>query len=122
MVDSEEVIISKEGEVTFEALGAKYLIRKITKDDNLANLNPEPEDTAKVRFVPDKAEARIAFSEVPAPLQKLIKEMIERVELKIGPEDAEVATADMKKFVSGSGLYSQSDISYHMAALLRHLT
>jgi len=44
-VDSEDIVISQEGTIEFEAFEAKYVIRKITEDDDLANLNPEPEDT-----------------------------------------------------------------------------
>jgi hypothetical protein len=51
-----------------------------------------------------------------------MEDMITRVEAKIGQEDADVATEDLKKFISGSELYNQSEISSQMAKLLRLLT
>jgi hypothetical protein len=69
------------------------------------------------------AEAeKIRFSDVPPALRKLMKDMISRVEDKIGDEDADIATAELKKFMSGSELYNQSEISSQMAKLLRLLT
>lgn len=65
---------------------------------------------------------KIRFSDVPPALRKLIKNMITRVEDKIGDEDADIATAELKKFMSGSELYNQSEISSQMAKLLRLLT
>jgi hypothetical protein len=65
---------------------------------------------------------KIRFSDVPPALRKLIKNMITRVEEKIGDEDADIATAELKKFMSGSELYNQSEISSQMAKLLRLLT
>jgi hypothetical protein len=44
-VDSEDVIISADGTIEFEAFDAKYLIRKINENDDLNNLNPD--DTAE---------------------------------------------------------------------------
>jgi hypothetical protein len=51
-----------------------------------------------------------------------MKDMISRVEDKIGQEDADIATTELKKFMSGSELYNQSEISGQMAKLLRLLT
>ena len=65
---------------------------------------------------------KIRFSDVPPALRKLMKNMITRVEDKIGDEDADIATAELKKFMSGSELYNQSEISSQMAKLLRLLT
>ena len=65
---------------------------------------------------------KIRFSDVPPALRKLMKKMITRVEDKIGEEDADIATAELKKFMSGSELYNQSEISSQMAKLLRLLT
>ena len=49
-------------------------------------------------------------------------DMITRVEAKIGQEDADIATRELKSFISGSDLYSQAEISSQMAKLLRLLT
>jgi hypothetical protein len=48
--------------------------------------------------------------------------MITRVEGKIGKEDADIATKDLKGFKSGSDVYSQGEISSQMSKLLRLLT
>jgi hypothetical protein len=69
------------------------------------------------------AEAqKIRFSDVPPALKKLMKDMISRVEDKIGEEDADIATTELKSFISGSELYNQSEISSQMSKLLRLLT
>lgn len=65
---------------------------------------------------------KLRYSDAPPALQKLIKEMINRVEAKIGPEDAAIATKAMKEFMSGSEVYSQPEISAEMNKLLRLLT
>jgi hypothetical protein len=52
-----------------------------------------------------------------------MEDMIKRVEDKLGdPKDADIATADLKKFMSGGDYYSQADISSQMSKLLRLLT
>jgi hypothetical protein len=40
-VDSEDIVISQDGTIEFEALNAKYRIRKINETDDLNNLNPD---------------------------------------------------------------------------------
>jgi len=65
---------------------------------------------------------KIRYSDVPDPLQQLMKDMIERVEAKIGDEDADIATADLKRFMSGGDYFNQSEISAEMSKLLRLLT
>lgn len=44
-VDSENVTISADGTIEFEALDAKYRIRKVDESDDLNKLNPD--DTAE---------------------------------------------------------------------------
>ena len=69
------------------------------------------------------AEAeKIRFSDVPPALKKLMKDMVKRVEDKIGKEDADEATKELKSFMSGGDYYNQSEISSQMAKLLRLLT
>jgi hypothetical protein len=51
-----------------------------------------------------------------------MKDMISRVEDKIGQKDADEATQDLKSFMSGGDYYSQSEISSQMSKLLRLLT
>ena len=65
---------------------------------------------------------KVRFSDLPPALRNLMKNMVERVEKKIGKEDAAKATENLKGFMSGSDVYSQSDISSQMATMLRLLT
>ncbi len=65
---------------------------------------------------------KLRYSDLPPALQKLMDDMIERVETKIGQEDADIATQQLKAFKSGSDVYSQGEISAQMSKLLRLLT
>ena len=77
---------------------------------------------ANLPFAFGEESQKIRFSDVPPALRDLMEDMITRVEAKIGQEDADEATEDLKKFISGSELYNQSEISSQMAKLLRLLT
>lgn len=77
---------------------------------------------ANLPFAFGEDAEKIRFSDVPPALRDLIKDMITKVEAKIGKEDAAIATKDIKSFMSGGDFYSQSDISSQMAKLLRLLT
>ncbi len=77
---------------------------------------------ANLPFAFGEEAEKIRFSDVPPALRDLMEDMITRVEAKIGQEDADEATEDLKKFISGSELYNQSEISSQMAKLLRLLT
>ena len=77
---------------------------------------------ANLPFAFGEDAEKIRFSDVPPALRDLMKDMITRVEAKIGQEDADEATEGLKKFISGSDLYNQSEISSQMAKLLRLLT
>jgi DNA-binding ferritin-like protein len=65
---------------------------------------------------------KIRFSDVPPALAKLIEDMLEKVENKIGVEDAAEATTKLKSFMSGADVFSQGEISSEMNKLLRLLT
>jgi hypothetical protein len=77
---------------------------------------------ANLPFAFGEDAEKIRFSDIPPALRDLMKDMITRVEDKIGQEDADEATEGLKKFISGSDLYNQSEISSQMAKLLRLLT
>ena len=77
---------------------------------------------ANLPFAFGESAQKIRFSDIPPALKDLLKDMIKRVEDKIGPEDAEIATKGLKSFMSGSDLYNQSEISSEMSKLLRLLT
>jgi hypothetical protein len=51
-----------------------------------------------------------------------MKNMITKVEEKIGQEDADIATQELRGFMSGSDVYSQGEVSSQMNKLLRLLT
>lgn len=69
-----------------------------------------------------KDAEKLKFSDLPAGLKTLIDQMITRVEAKIGKEDADIATADLKSYMSGADYYSQGEIQSQMNKLLRLLT
>jgi hypothetical protein len=66
--------------------------------------------------------AKVRYSDLPPVLKKLMEDMIDRVEKKIGKEDADVATKDLKSYMSGGDVYSQSEVSSEMSTMLRLLT
>jgi hypothetical protein len=73
--------------------------------------------------LPFGAEAeKMRFSDLPSGLKDLIDQMITRVESKIGKEDADIATKDLKSYMSGSDVYSQGEVQSQMSKLLRLLT
>jgi hypothetical protein len=49
-------------------------------------------------------------------------DMMEKVEAKIGKDDADIATADLQAFKAGADVYSQGEISGQMSKMLRLLT
>jgi hypothetical protein len=65
---------------------------------------------------------KVRYSDLPPALRDLMDSMITRVEGKIGKEDADIATKDLRGFKSGSDVYSQGEISSQMSKLLRLLT
>jgi hypothetical protein len=65
---------------------------------------------------------KVRYSDLPPTLKTLIDDMVTRVEKKIGKKDADVATSELRSFKSGADVYSQSEISSHLATLLRLLT
>jgi hypothetical protein len=66
--------------------------------------------------------AKLRFSDLPPVLKNLIKDMVKKVEAKIGQEDADIATQKLKSFQSGGDVFSQSEISSEMSTMLRLLT
>jgi hypothetical protein len=66
--------------------------------------------------------AKVRYSDLPPVLKDMMEEMIERVEKKIGKEDADVATKKLKSYMSGGDLFSQSEVSSEMSTMLRLLT
>lgn len=77
---------------------------------------------ANLPFAFGEQAEKIRFSDVPPVLRDLMEDMITRVEDKIGKEDADIATEELRNFMSGGLFFSQSDISSEMSKLLRLLT
>lgn len=121
------------GDYDRAAESAEDLIGIIDRIDTKA-LNPEALENIRssskelgdvisnLPFAFGEQAQKIRFSDVPPALKKLMEDMIDRVEEKIGQEDADIATAELKSFMSGADYYSQSEISSQMAKLLRLLT
>jgi hypothetical protein len=65
---------------------------------------------------------KVKFSDLPPVLRDLVEDMIDRVEKKIGAEDAEEPTKKLKGYMSGSDVFSQKEVSSEMSTLLRLLT
>jgi hypothetical protein len=89
-------------------------VRKATKElgQTIANLPlPFSNQAQKVRF-----------SDLPPRLQGLVKDFIARVEDKIGKDAAHDATTELRQFMSGSDMFSQSEVSEQLNKMLRLLT
>jgi hypothetical protein len=99
---------------------------KALNPDSLENIRSTSAELGKVianlPFAFGKDAEKIRFSDVPPALKNLMKDMILKVEDKIGAEDADIATKELKGFMSGSDYYSQAEISSQMSKLLRLLT
>jgi hypothetical protein len=65
---------------------------------------------------------KVRFSDLPPALRKLTLDMIKRVEEKLDPKEAAVATQELQSFMSGSDVFSQSEISAQLNRMLRLLT
>lgn len=102
------------------------LDKKALNPDALENIKNSAGELGKVianlPFAFGEDAQKIRFSDIPPALRDLIEDMIERVYDKIGKEDADIATSELKDFMSGSDLFNQSEISSQMSKLLRLLT
>lgn len=109
-------LIEKIDRLDSGALNAKSVdnVRETTSDLGkvIANLPLPFENQAQ----------KIRFSDLPPALKRLTKSLIDRVEQKIGKEDADEATAEIRGFMSGSDVYSQAEVSAQLNRLLRLLT
>jgi hypothetical protein len=99
---------------------------KALNPESLENIRTSSAELGKVianlPFAFGEDASKIRFSDIPPALQDLMEDMIKKVEDKIGKEDANVATEELKSFMSGADYYNQSEISSQMAKLLRLLT
>jgi hypothetical protein len=99
---------------------------KALNPESLQNIRSTSAELGKVianlPFAFGETATKIRFSDVPPALKKLMKDMISKVEDKIGKDDADIATEELRSFMSGADYYNQSEISSQMAKLLRLLT
>lgn len=65
---------------------------------------------------------KLRYSDLPANLKDLMDSLLERVEAKIGSEEADIATQEIRAFMSGSDYFSQAEISAQLNRMLRLLT
>jgi hypothetical protein len=65
---------------------------------------------------------KLRFSDLPSGLKDLVENMVDRVGSKIGKEDADIATANLRSFMSGGDYYSQGEVQSEMSKMLRLLT
>ena len=66
--------------------------------------------------------AKVRYSDLPPVLRNLMEDMMQKVEEKIGKEDADIATSKLRSFKSGGDQFSQSEVSSEMSTMLRLLT
>ena len=92
-------------------------------DEEIPDLTDEDiEQLRKEARARQKESEQLTFADVPPALQELIHDLIERVENKIGLEDADLCSSDIKGFIAGRYKYTQSELSSQMAKHLRMLT
>jgi hypothetical protein len=65
---------------------------------------------------------KVRYSDLPPVLRDLIDSMMDRVEKKIGKEDAAEATQKLRQYKAGGDAYSQEEVSSDLSKLLRLLT
>lgn len=115
-VDASSDLITTIDRLDSGALNAKSVdnVRSATRDLGkvIANLPLPFENQAQ----------KVRYSDLPAALKTLTKNLITRVEDKIGKEDADKATAELRGFMSGSDVYSQAEVSAQLNRMLRLLT
>ena len=92
-------------------------------DEELPDLTDEDiEQLRKEARARQEESEQLTFADVPPALQELIHDLIARVENKIGFEDAEECSFQLRGFIEGEYKYTQSELSSQMAKHLRMLT
>lgn len=121
------------GNYTESAKASQELLDTVDRLDTKA-LNPEALENVRLSTaqlgktianlpLPFGSEAdKLKFSDLPSGLKDLIDKMITRVEQKIGKKDADIATQDLRSYMSGADFYNQAEIQSQMNKLLRLLT
>jgi hypothetical protein len=121
------------GDYSASAAASSELLGMIDRLDAKA-LNPEALENVRLTAaelgktianlpLPFGKEAeKVRYSDLPTGLKDLIEGMIDRVESKIGKEDADIATQKLKSYMSGADVFSQGEVQSEMSKLLRLLT
>ena len=130
---NETKVVAEVGTDSDTAKSAEELLGVLDRIDSKA-LNPESLENIKLSakelggviaslplsFGNDTDKLR--FSDLPTSFQDLVKNMIQRVEDKIGKKDADVATSKIRDLISGGDFLSQQELSSEMSKILRLLT
>ena len=88
----------------------------------LENFIHNPGIDSSSKYLEKKIEAKkYEYSELPISLRNLMKEMVERVETKIGKEKADEITLQLRTFMKDKDQFSQEELVPLMAKLLRVL-
>ena len=115
------------------AASAQELLKILDRLDS-GSLNPEALENIRSTTrelgsvisnlpLPFGSEAqKVRYSDLPPVLRDLIDGMMDRVEKKIGKEDADVATQKLRQYKAGGDAYSQEEVSSDLSKLLRLLT
>jgi hypothetical protein len=130
---NETKVVAEVGDDADTAKSAEELLGVLDRIDSKA-LNPQALENIKLSakelggviaslplsFGSDTEKLR--FSDLPSSFQDLVKNMVKRVEDKIGKKDADVATSKIRDLMSGGDLLSQQELSSEMSKILRLLT
>jgi hypothetical protein len=99
---------------------------KALNPKDLANVKTTARDLGKVIAnlpLPFGQDAqKLRFSDLPAGLQDLMRNMSDRVMQKIGNKDGKIATAKLQSYMSGGDYFNQGEVQSEMSKLLRLLT
>jgi hypothetical protein len=105
----------------FNKSGQKILTEDIIK--KFIHDPDETEDSLAKEIAEAKDKKKLIYSELPSSLQNLIRDLVRRVEEKIGEvADQEVGIIELRKFMSDASYSNQNELTSHMAKLLRILT
>ena len=93
-------------------------IKHTELDDFIHNPEGNNESTYINLKDPNK---KYTYSDLPKSLKDLMKEMVERVETKLGIEDADLITVELRDFMKDKVKFTQTELVPLMAKLLRIL-
>jgi hypothetical protein len=82
----------------------------------------EIDQLRKEAIARQKVTKEYLFVDLPPALKTLILDLMDRIEKKIGEEEASNTNHDLMRFTEGSTQYNEAQISSQMAKLLRLLT